>query len=115
MSTIYGKTLTYRISRCFLSYYYQRCWKVKYIFQGLGINEICKDVGGAYKVSKDEISVKGRKGNEGRDMAIYLSRKYTRSTCDEIGEYFGGIRPSAVSLGNRRIKERIKADKNFKK
>ena len=48
-------------------------------------------------------------------MAIYLSRKYARSTCDEIGEYFGGIRPSAVSLGSRRIKERIKTDKNFKK
>ncbi len=48
-------------------------------------------------------------------MAIYLSRKYTRSTCDEIGEYFGGIRHSAVSLGSRRIKEQIKTDKNFKK
>ncbi len=48
-------------------------------------------------------------------MAIYLSRKYTGSTCDEIGKYFGGIRPSAVCLGSRRIKERIKTDKNFKK
>ncbi len=34
---------------------------------------------------------------------------------DEIGEYFGGIRPSAVSLGSRRIKEQIKTDKSFKK
>jgi len=27
--------------------------------------------------------VKGRKGNEGRDVAIYLSRKYAVSTCDK--------------------------------
>jgi chromosomal replication initiation ATPase DnaA len=54
------------------------------------------------------------KGNESRDMAIYLSRKYARSTSDEIGEYFGGIRPLAVSLGSRRIKEQIKRDKNLK-
>jgi len=45
----------------------------------------------------------------------WLNYVYARRTCDEIGEYFGGIRPSAVSLGSRRIKERIKTDKNFKK
>ena len=39
----------------------------------------------------------------------------TLNLLDEIGEYFGEIRPSAVSLGSRRIKERIKTDKNFKK
>ncbi|GAX60612.1 chromosomal replication initiator protein DnaA [Candidatus Scalindua japonica] len=48
-------------------------------------------------------------------MAIYLSRKYARSTCYEIGEHFGGIRPSAVSLGSRRVKDRLKTDKTFKK
>ncbi len=30
-------------------------------------------------------------------------------------KFFGGIRSSAVSLGNRRIKERVKTDKTFKK
>ncbi len=86
-----------------------------YARPGPGIDEICKVVGCAYDVSKEEMCVKGRKGNESRDMAIYLSRKYTRSTCDETGEYFGGIRPSAVSLGSKRIEERIKTDNNFKK
>ncbi|MGR3175504.1 MAG: hypothetical protein ACUZ8N_13020 [Candidatus Scalindua sp.] len=60
-----------------------------YARPGPEINEICKAVGGAYDVSKGVMCVKGRKGNESRDMAIYLSRKYARSTCDEIGEYFG--------------------------
>jgi chromosomal replication initiation ATPase DnaA len=86
-----------------------------YARPGPGINEICKVVCGAYDVSKEEMCVKGRKGNESRDMAIYLSRKYSRSTCDEVGEYFGGIRPSAVSLGSRRVKERLKTDKRFEK
>ncbi len=86
-----------------------------YARPGPEINEICKVVSSAFDVSKEEMCAKGRKGNESRDMAIYLSRKYARSTCDEIGEYFGGIRPSAVSLGSSRIKERIKTDKNFKK
>jgi len=52
-------------------------------------------------ITKEEVCIKGRKGNEGRDAAIYLSRKYTRRTNEEIGKYFGGIRPSAVSLGSR--------------
>ncbi|GAX60617.1 transposase and inactivated derivatives [Candidatus Scalindua japonica] len=86
-----------------------------YARPGPGINEICKVVCEAYDFSKEEMCVKGRKGNEGRDMAIYLSRKYARSTCDEIGEHFGGIRPSAVSLGSRRVKDRLKTDKPFKK
>ncbi len=79
------------------------------------INEICKMVCSAYDVSEEGMCVKGRKGNESRDMAIYLSRKYARSTCNEIGDYFGGIRPSAVSLVSRRIQERVKTDKTFKK
>lgn len=33
----------------------------------------------------------------------------------EIGEYFRGIRPSAVSLGSRRVKEQMKSDKRFRK
>ncbi len=48
-------------------------------------------------------------------MAIYLSKKYASSTCYEIGEYFGGIRPSAVSLVSRWIQERVETDKTFKK
>ncbi len=52
--------------------------------------------------------------HESRDMAIYLSRKYASSTCYEIGEYFGGIRPSAVSLVSRRMQERVGTDKAFK-
>ena len=79
------------------------------------IDKINEVVSGVYGVLKDEMCVKGRKRNESRDVAIYLSAKYTRCTYDEIGEYFGGIRPSAVSLGSRRIIERMKTDKNFKK
>ncbi len=88
---------------------------MKYARPSPGIDIVCKVVCSAYNVSREKMCVKGRKGNEIRDMAIYLSRKYVRSTCDETGEYFGGIRPSAVSLGSRQIKERIKTDKNFKK
>ena len=33
----------------------------------------------------------------------------------EIGEYFGGIRPSAVNLESKRIKKRMKSDKRFSK
>ncbi len=86
-----------------------------YARPGPGIDEICKVVCDTYDISREEMCVKGRKGNESRDLAIYLSRKYARSTCDEVGEYFGGIRPSAVSLGSRRVKERLKTDKIFQK
>ncbi|MFQ5965580.1 MAG: helix-turn-helix domain-containing protein [Candidatus Scalinduaceae bacterium] len=79
------------------------------------IDEINEVVSGVYGISKERMCVRGRKGNESRDVAIYLSIKYTRSTCDEIGEYFGGIRPSAVSLGSKRIMERMETDKKSKK
>lgn len=77
------------------------------------IDEISEAVRGAYGIPKEELCVKGHKGNESRDAAIYLSKKYSRCTCDEIGKYFGGIRPSAVSLGSRRAIERMKSDKRF--
>ncbi|WP_347275549.1 helix-turn-helix domain-containing protein [Candidatus Kuenenia sp.] len=77
------------------------------------IDEISEAVRGAYGIPSEELCVKGHKGNESRDVAIYLSKKYSRCTCDEIGKYFGGIRPSAVSLGSRRVIERMKSDKRF--
>ena len=77
------------------------------------IDEISEAVCAAYGIPKEELYVKGYKGNESRDAAIYLSKKYSRCTCDEIGKYFGGIRPSAVSLGSRRVIERMKSDKSF--
>ena len=61
------------------------------------IDEISEAVRGAYGIPKEELCVKGHKGNESRDAAIYLSKKYSRCMCDEIGKYFGGIRPSAFS------------------
>ena len=70
-----------------------------YARPGPGIDEVCKVVGSVYNVSKEEMCVKGRKGNESRDIAIYLSRKYTRSSCDEIGEYFGGYQAFSSEFG----------------
>jgi putative transposase len=77
-----------------------------------GISEVVSRV---YGIGKGELRIKGRKGNESRDVAIYLSKKYSKKTNEEIGEYFGGIRPSAVSLGSGRTMKRMKTDRRFLK
>ena len=72
-------------------------------------------VSAAYGCTTGELMVRGRKGHEARDMAIYLSREMTRERLTDIGSYFGGIRPSAVSLACRRVEERMEADKKLKR
>lgn len=80
-----------------------------------GLEDICDIMAKVYRVSKEELRVKGKKRNETRDIAIFLSREYTRCSFLEIGNYYGGIRPPAVSLACLRVKEKINSDRGFKK
>lgn len=81
----------------------------------LGLEDICDIVVNVYRVSKEELRVKGKKKNETRDIAIFLCREYTRRPILEIGGYYGGIGAPAVSLACLRVKEKIDSDRVFKK
>lgn len=80
-----------------------------------GLEEICELVAKAYGISKKELRVKGRKRNEIRDAAIFLSREYTRCFFSEIGDYYGGIGPPAVSLACTRVMEGMNSNRGLKK
>lgn len=56
---------------------------------------------------------KGRKLNEVRAVAFYLARFYSGCTLVEIGEYFGGLRPPAVSLAHKRIGSKVARNRRF--
>ena len=50
------------------------------------------------------------KASESRRVALYLSRRLSGQSLGEIGRYFDGIGPSAVSQNTRRLEERLKRD-----
>ncbi len=48
-----------------------------------------------------------------RRAAIFLAHRYSGLPLEEIGRYFGGISPSAVTQNTRRLEPRIKGDSNL--
>lgn len=72
------------------------------------ILEIKKAVGFCYEIDIEELE-QARRGreNEPRNVAIYLSRKYSGSTLVEIGKKFGHIKYSTVSNVVRRIEGQL--------
>jgi hypothetical protein len=52
----------------------------------------------------------GKKADESRRVALYLSHRLSGQSLGEIGSHFGGIGPSAVSQNTRRLEERLKGD-----
>jgi len=79
----------------------------------VSLSTVGDEISSAYGCSRAELNTRGRKGHEARDVAIYLSREMTGESLTRIGNRFGGIRPSAVSLAHRRIVERIREDEEF--
>jgi REP element-mobilizing transposase RayT len=70
--------------------------------------------GEIFDVDSDEILIKGKKRNLARDVAIYLSRKHSRRSGKELGQYFGDISGSAIALRCKAVAERLQKDKRLK-
>ena len=73
----------------------------------VNLEQVLRAVVQTYGVSEESVRSRDRKRNEARDVAIYLSRLHTGCLSREIGEYFGGIRPAAVSLASKRVEQRL--------
>ena len=80
-----------------------------------GLEKICGITSHVHSIAKEKLTVKGRKGNEVRDMAIFLSRECSHISLLEIGSYYGEIGPPDLSLACSRVAKRIKTDIKFKK
>jgi REP element-mobilizing transposase RayT len=64
-------------------------------------------------ISKETEKIFGKATLESRKIGLYLSHRLSGLSLGEIGEYFGGIGPSAVSQNTRRIAVRLKEDQNL--
>jgi chromosomal replication initiation ATPase DnaA len=56
------------------------------------------------------ITRRGRKGNEWRELALYLAKRYSGLNNGEIGSLFGGIQSSGVTKASGRVEEKMKRD-----
>lgn len=69
----------------------------RFLKDKLTCDEIVKKIASKFKISDKEIRAKSSYSNKYRKLAIYLCKKYTSESNVEIGKYFGGIHPSAIS------------------
>lgn len=65
-----------------------------YLGQGVSFEAVATEFG----CDKDSILLKGHKKNAARDVAIYLAREMTGESGKKLGERFGGISGSGVTM-----------------
>ncbi len=58
---------------------------------------------------------RGGRGNVARKAALYFAQRYTGIRNREIGEYLGGIQPSAVSKASARLKAKMRLNMKLPK
>ena len=76
------------------------------------VDQIIDIVASEFKIMpKDVIKNRG----EFRNIAIYLSKKFTSISNKQIGDFFGGLSYSAVSKVNQRFAEKLKQDKRLRR
>ena len=72
--------------------------------------EIIPAVASVLGIDKAMITERGRKGNEGRELALYLVKRYSGLSNGEVGSLFGGIQSSGVTKASGRVEEKMKRD-----
>jgi chromosomal replication initiator protein len=69
-----------------------------------------------FHVGEDEIKTKSRKRErvDARKAAIWIMRKYTKMTCDKIGEFFGSRDHTTIIHAKERAQDLMDTDEQFK-
>jgi putative transposase len=83
--------------------------------RNMKLDEIIKCVGQSMNVSEQTIIARGRHGNDARNLAVYLSHKYSDVTNAMIGKSFGGISGAGVNLIVKEVRNRLKGNQPFRK
>ena len=65
---------------------------------------------GLLSIQREVERLFGKRAEDSRRVALYLSHRLSGQSLGEIGSHFGGISPSAVSQNTRRFEERLKAE-----
>jgi chromosomal replication initiation ATPase DnaA len=53
--------------------------------------------------------------NKARSLAIYLARDLSGVTCNELGDFFGGVSGAAITVRYNKITEEMAEDKRLKR
>lgn len=77
-----------------------------------GFKNVIKGICEHFEITRDEVM---RKGGDYRKMAIYLLKKFTGMTNQQIGELFGGLTYSAVAKTYERFSSRLEEDSSLRK
>jgi REP element-mobilizing transposase RayT len=75
--------------------------------------DILREVAAVFGVGEEEIKRRGGRDNRARRVAIYLVKRYSGLSNEEIGEIFGGIHYSAVSKVSARVIREMAEDKKL--
>ena len=75
---------------------------------------IVEHVSKAFNIEVKKIQKKGLKRNKAREIAIYLGRELSRLSCNELGDFFGGVSGALITMMNRRITEEIDTNQLLK-
>jgi REP-associated tyrosine transposase len=92
--------------------------QLKILKPQIGLDTIIAAVAETFECEADQIIHKGTKGNQARDIAIYLSRELTGETSVYLGERFGHVSGANITMrykvianalvkGNRKLKSKI--------
>jgi putative transposase len=76
---------------------------------------IVEHVSKVFNIEAIKIQKKGLKRNKAREVAIYLGRELSRLSCNELGNFFGGVSGALITMMNRRITEEIDRNRLLKK
>ena len=81
----------------------------------VSLKSILQTVSDEFGCSKEKIREKGRKNNKARSLAIYLARDLSGVTCNELGDFFGGVSGAAITVRYNKIAEEMAGDKKLKR
>jgi REP-associated tyrosine transposase len=79
----------------------------------VSLQDVAEAVCLAYDVSEVSLEQRGRPNNHPRSVAIYLSRRLTQASIEEIGIRFGGVQGSAVSHTVGKVADTRAGDRSF--
>jgi REP element-mobilizing transposase RayT len=77
------------------------------------LDTIVKNVCDEMRCNEKQILQKGHKRNINREMAIFLARDLSGMSGKALGQYFGGISGSAITLNYNHFMEKLESDKKL--
>lgn len=88
--------------------------RVRRQIDAVPIDEVIRVVAELTGTAEETVRARGRHGNEARELAMYLAQQHSGATNVAIGAAFGGIAGTNVSYTSRKVRERLRRDRDFR-